>query len=464
MIPREDAYGWGVCSIPIARELGAESSSALPPGQQAAGLAGLVARDTPWRALLFSVLMTCLVFSSLLLLGRGRPAPLLRPEPAPVEIAVLLREEPRPLPAPAVVTVPTPVPAPPRPQAAPQVVRPAPAPPPDPPVVRKAPVAPPAPPVVRPPPTAAPLPQPTRVAPPLPERLADARSTLPKRKAEMALRKEAALPVAPSLAAYQQTPRSEAAAALPKQAATFSSDVPVADLAVQPAPGRIAERKPARQPLPKAASAALGRPAGAELNAVDTGLSQTRHATPSAAPAMPTAVRRQSVSTGGGAETAIVSPQATGVGADLGKRVTSPAATLDRAPAAFAGSGAEESLSGPAATVIPKGTASASALPAGGSFDFLDLVTPSELDRSVLVSLNRLSTCRDPEAETRLKTRLAALLSQPARCRAGGVIFAIRNPESAYSIHVDLYNYEQREFQDRCEALRLAVQACEARR
>jgi hypothetical protein len=49
-------------------------------------------------------------------------------------------------------------------------------------------------------------------------------------------------------------------------------------------------------------------------------------------------------------------------------------------------------------------------------------------------------------------------------CRSGGVVFDIRNPESAYSIHIDLYNYEQREFQDRCDALRLAVQSCNARR
>ncbi len=70
-----------------------------------------------------------------------------------------------------------------------------------------------------------------------------------------------------------------------------------------------------------------------------------------------------------------------------------------------------------------------------------------------MVNLNRLRTCLDPTAETTLKSRLAAMLSQPALCRSGGVVFDIRNPESAYSIHLDIYNYEQREFKDRCDAL-----------
>ena len=44
-------------------------------------------------------------------------------------------------------------------------------------------------------------------------------------------------------------------------------------------------------------------------------------------------------------------------------------------------------------------------------------------------------------------------LSRPGTCRTGGVVFDIRQPESAWSIHLDIYNYEHREFQDRCDAL-----------
>lgn len=464
MIPGGDPYGWGVFSVPMPHEVGAADPAGMP-------LLRLLTRDIPWRNVLFSVVMTCLVFASLLFLDHRQPTALVRPEPPPVEVTVMLREEPRVLP-PAVVTAPAPDRPLPPPPPEPKVVRPTP-PPPEPKVVRPTP-PPPAPPVVRqpppkprplrpPPPVEAPLPQPAPLAR-LPERSAKPLSALPQRQAEMVVQPEAALPAAPSLTPYQQKARSASMAELPQQATAFRAETAVKDLTVQPAPGRVAERAPTRAALPKS-SAAFSSPAKSELVAVDTGLSQTRYATPSAKSAMPVSARSQTVATSRGDEAAVAAPQASGVRTDLGERVAdAPAPAAGPAPVAFAGSGAEERLSGPAATVIPKGTAAASALPAGGSFDFLDLVAPSELDRSVLVSLNRLSTCRDPEAETKLKTRLAALLSQPARCRAGGVIFAIRNPESAYSIHIDLYNYEQREFQDRCEALRLAVQACEARR
>jgi hypothetical protein len=100
----------------------------------------------------------------------------------------------------------------------------------------------------------------------------------------------------------------------------------------------------------------------------------------------------------------------------------------------------------------------------GKSYDFLDLVGAADLDRTVMMSLNQLQTCLDPEEELKLKTRLAAMLSRPGQCRSGGVVFDIRQPESAYSIHVNLYNYEQKEFQDRCSALRLAVYSCGVRR
>jgi hypothetical protein len=174
-----------------------------------------------------------------------------------------------------------------------------------------------------------------------------------------------------------------------------------------------------------------------------------------------------SVATTRGMEEAIASPQVSGVRTDIGERVsdvTVPAS--DKASVALPGAGTEESLIGPAATVINTTTQMATTLPVGGggSFDFLDSMASSDLDRSFMVSLNRLRTCRDPGEETKLKTSLASLLNQPAMCRSGGVVFDIRNPESAYSIHINLYNYEQKEFQDRCDALRLAVQSCKARR
>ncbi len=105
-------------------------------------------------------------------------------------------------------------------------------------------------------------------------------------------------------------------------------------------------------------------------------------------------------------------------------------------------------------------------LPTVGSapFAFLDQLAPAELDRSLLVSLNRLRTCRDPRAELQLKTRLATLLSRPDLCRSSGVVFNVLYPESAYSVHIDLYNYEQKEFSDRCAALRQTIDCFEARR
>jgi hypothetical protein len=98
------------------------------------------------------------------------------------------------------------------------------------------------------------------------------------------------------------------------------------------------------------------------------------------------------------------------------------------------------------------------------SYDRLDLLGPGELDPSVAMSLSRLRTCRDPGEEMTLKSRLAAMLGNPTRCRSGGVVFDIRNVESAYSTHIDIYNYERREFRDRCAALQVIIDACAARR
>lgn len=458
MIPGGDPYGWGVFSVPMPHEVRPADPAGTP-------LWRLLFRDVPWRNVLFSVVMTCLAGIALLLFGRSQPAPLLRPEPPPVEVTVLLREEVKIVPPPAVVTTPPPKPMPvPKPAVKPppkppepQVVRPAPAPP----VVRPVPAPPPKPQPLRPPPTEAPLPQPAQMAR-LPQRQAPA-TAMPQRQADMKMQAEAVLPVAPSAATYQQNPRSTRSAEMPQQATTFRTEAPVAGLAVQPATGRVAERAADRPSLPKSAASAFGTPAREQLATVDTGLSQTRYATPSAAASMPAPAPSRAVTTGRGGDPAVAAPQARGLRTDLGARKTE-APAMERSAVAFAGAGGEPTLSGPAAAAIQTTTTTASALPAGGSFDFLDLMAPADLDQSVLVSLNKLRTCRDPAAENRLKTKLAALLNGPARCRAGGVVFAIRNPESAYSIHVDLYNYEQREFRDRCDALELAVRSCETRR
>jgi hypothetical protein len=297
----------------------------------------------------------------------------------------------------------------------------------------------------------------------------EARKALPSRKAEMSVQSEVALPTVQALASYDQAPRQATTAALPQQRSSFSTDAAVPEVVAQLAPKRVAERRSARASLPSKATVALGSPAAAELNAVDTGLSSVRYDTSRQAQSLPASTRMASLATSRGAAADIGSPQMNSVNPDMNER--SPASTAPvpgRAPVTISAAGPEEALIGPTATV--RATAApvapvASNLPVdGGSFDFLDSMASTELDRSFMVSLNRLRTCRDPAEEKKLKTSLAALLSQPAMCRSGGVVFDIRNPESAYSIHVDFYNYEQREFQDRCDALRLAVQSCEARR
>jgi hypothetical protein len=316
------------------------------------------------------------------------------------------------------------------------------------------------------PPVETPLPQPSKISSRLSEPLTKTPSAMPSRKAEMPVPQEASLSVAPTLNSYEQPSRPVATAALPSQKASFSTDAAVSELVAQPAPRRVAERSSARASLPSKATVAISRPNATELNAVETGLSNVQYETVRPTPSLPASARMAAVGTSRGGEAAIASPQASGVRTDIGERVSdAPAPVSGRASVAFSGAGSEESLIGPAATVINTTTQMATALPVGdGSFDFLDSMASSDLDRSLMVSLNRLRTCRDPGEEKKLKTSLASLLSQPAMCRTGGVVFDIRNPESAYSIHVNFFNYEQREFQDRCDALRLAVQSCEARR
>ncbi len=508
MIPGEYPYGWGVYSLPMLRDLGARNPLILP-AVYPAGLARTLVDETPWRRVMLSILMACLSLALLLVLGLSRLEPLQRPELAPVEVAVILQE---PVPPPVVAPAPEPLR---KKSPAPIKAQPVPVPPP---VVRSAPETPTEPlqvrqarpeprPVAKPQPQEAPLPRPTQVAPRLPEKLAEARPAVPQRKAEVPVQPEAFLLVAPPLAAYNQIPRSKTTADLALQRSTFKTDVPVSDIGILPAAKRANERKPAsaslpssatttlnnsatvelntgalvgtkpavtkiagrklaKASLPSTATAAFGSPTAVELDSVDTRVSSVRYEVSRQTSSLPTTARRQTIATGRSQETDIGSPQMSGILPDIDGHATDNVPPVaDSTAVSLAGGSADVSLVGPAATVRNMAAPEATALPiVSGSYDFLDSISFSKLDQSVMVSLNRLSTCSDPGEESKLKTRLAALLSQPGLCRSGGVVFDIRNPESAYSIHIDLYNYEQKEFQDRCDALRLAVQSCEARR
>jgi hypothetical protein len=95
------------------------------------------------------------------------------------------------------------------------------------------------------------------------------------------------------------------------------------------------------------------------------------------------------------------------------------------------------------------------------SFEFFERESPPDLDHTRLVSLTELRTCLDPLAESELRTRLATALSRPGTCRSGGVFFDFHQPESAWSIRIDIYNYEGATFRDRCAALQRAVECSE---
>jgi hypothetical protein len=80
-----------------------------------------------------------------------------------------------------------------------------------------------------------------------------------------------------------------------------------------------------------------------------------------------------------------------------------------------------------------------------------------EIDPAYLISLKALAVCLDPEEEFYLKTKLATLLSGPAKCESNGVYFFFKYTETAYNIKVDIYNPEERLLKDRCSALNLAI-------
>jgi len=494
-----EPYGWGVFSIPMQHEVGAADPAGL-------SLFRLLTRDIPWRSVGLSVLLTCLMLATALWFPFRQPESLERIEPPPVEVTVML-PEPAPVPlaavaAPPVESAPAPKPkvqrppaeppppvaplepitppepvvalkavVPPKPVAPPKpVVRPEPIPPPKP-VMARQPAAQPKPQVLptRKPveikPQAEPLPKPTQLAQRLSQRQTPPPSALPKRQAEVRATSAETLPVAPSVAVYADKPRAASATELPQQAAAFRSEASAVSLNVQPIASRVAKRAADQPSLPQSAASSFASPAKTQLASADTGLTQTRYARANTAVSLPDTPRTQALTTGRSGDPAVAVPQTTALQTDLKPRPgTMSAPTMNQSTVALASTAGEEVLSGPAATVMPTSAAKAATLAAEGSYDFLDLVAPSELDPSVMISLNRLSTCRDPGEETQLKTQLAVLLNQPGLCRSGGVVFDIRNPESAYSIHIDLYNYAQREFRDRCDALRLAVQSCAARR
>ncbi len=95
------------------------------------------------------------------------------------------------------------------------------------------------------------------------------------------------------------------------------------------------------------------------------------------------------------------------------------------------------------------------------SYDFLNDVTLDEIDPSQIINLKELAVCTDPEEEFYLKTRLATLLSGPAKCNSNGILFFFKYPESGYTIQVNIYNPKGEILKDRCSVLRLAIECIE---
>jgi hypothetical protein len=465
----DDLYGWGVFDIPIERE------ARLGGSPQRKSLGGMsvrpLLRDVPWRAGGASTLLAVLCLIGLLFLERNSPMPPAPSEPEPVEVAVRLLEEVPTVAQPlveelpvlpeerveaVVLEAPPPVPA----EISPDPEIPPPPPPPEK-IVRTAPAKPPEPIRVKPPPANMQLPPPSPQ--PVRERRPQERPALPEEKAQIAARQEAVLPD-PGRSSYEERP-DPASASLPKRTAALRNEASL-DLGEGPQRVRAAERGTAKATLPESPAMTLDRSDETILDDAAPRMN-ARYEKRADSPAVPPSLPQGTVPPGG-EEADISLPKATAfaVPGSLKAVAMLPSAERRDSPLAGIGRNADPDLTGPSVqkASLPKARARWAPDAPGNSYEFLDLVRPEELDRSVMVSLNRLRTCLDPNEELTLKTRLAAMLSRPGQCRAGGVVFDIRNPESAYSIHVDLYNYEQKEFQDRCSALRLAVYSCEARR
>jgi hypothetical protein len=414
IFPEESGYGWGVGKLPMPRNVVRKPLPAQGMGSQLF-TARKFFRDLPWRSLLWSSLLTIAVLLGLLYLGEQLPPIAHRAEPAPVRIVVQFRETP-PAPAstPAVAESSPPQT---KPSEAPQKVQ-----------------------IVR-----APVPK-VKEQPP-PPAVVDRPETTPV---------PPAAPTKPDSSQGGETARPEPELPRTEQAVRLNGEAPAM---IVPGPDlRPQTERPAREQLPAPGSVVLGGQSGLDL------------ATAGPGPARPYSRERRE-----GSEI----PQPAGRSTLLLPREeTTPlqAPTLDahrfqdrglpenvppgnQQIASLAGS-PELEINPPAPTSSArKQSGPNTSLPAGvTSFDYLDRVAPAELDRNRLLSLNQLSTCRDPQAEMRLRTRLATLVSKPGTCRSGGVVFVIRQPESAWSIHLDIYNYGNREFGDRCAALQLALE------
>lgn len=424
----DDLYGWGVFNIPIERQ---SSSGSSPESRQKALNAEPLRqlwRDVPWKRTGACILLTFLCLGVFLFLNRKALQPPFPSEPQPVKIAFRIFEEvpavPLPIPEKKVRTA----------EKTPEPIR------------------------IQPPPADIQLPSP-------PSLLAPRSEPRPLRQVQGPSRQEAGkteLPE-PSRSSYEQR-RETASADLPKRTASLRNEAASVKLGEGPRRRPAAERGTQREALPGSTATAL-KPSD-EIDLKDAApRMNARYENLADSPDVPAPPPRGAGAPGSGGEADIRLPKATAFVEPGPRKAFAMPPPAERGPS-FAGMGrtADPDLTGPAVqrSSLPELRPAPDA--SENSYELLDLVGREELDRSVMVSLNRLRTCLDPNEELTLKTRLASLLSRPGQCRSGGVVFDIRHPESAYSIHIDLYNYEQREFQDRCSALRLAVYSCEARR
>jgi hypothetical protein len=456
MIPRQDPYGWGVTGIPIARRPAGKRSTGRPGNRSPGDLFNLLRRDLPWVPLIFSAATTALLLAVLLLLARSPEAPSPR---RPVILAVRLQETPPP-PPPAPARAPSPRPVSPVPLPKTEPMPPTP--------VRAS--APPRPqPAIVPPraPLLAPaakvrLPAPSRVT--RPPRLPKPPPALPRSDLKLTDTSSPSLPAAASLSAGRWAP-SKAATAFPvPERTTLGLSGPRPKLANRPDLPPSARRVDSSETLPPATPMALAASLGTRLPALALRPARQGIGRRRLGPAGPSPIRQDSLVAINGGRSAVLLPAASIRKGISGHRKAAPA--LPPGGPTVTTFVRQETELGPTGLQTTPGAQERPALPAASpaaadAFDYLDRIAPAELDPSVRVSLERLRTCLDPGEERRLKSRLAAMLSRPTLCRTRGVVFDVRFPESAYSIHIDLYNYEGKTFSDRCAALTLAVKSCE---
>jgi hypothetical protein len=410
----EPDYGWGVGKLPMPREvfrapLSSTELSRIFPARP-------FFRDLPWRSLLWSSLITINALLGLAYLDATLPPFPQQPFTSPVKIVVRWHERP---PAPASTFEMTELP----------------------------------PPIMKPPEEQ----QRVRTAPPVPK--PKEQSVQPRTAAERPVTK---LPLEEAKASPDSPTRTE-----PDQVATPKPDPPRADRTVRldreetalvgPVPDlRPRTERPSREQIPTSGSVVMGGQSDLDL-ATGSGTprqySREHHGPDIPQPAQQSTMQIQS----GQTDLALATPSLNAnrlPDRDLPENMP-PA---DQRTALLAGSAAREIN-----PILPTGperkrSGPDTSMPIRGvSFDYLDRVAPADLDRNRLLSLNQLSTCRDPQAEMKLRTSLATLVSKPGTCRSGGVVFAIHQPESAWSVHVDIYNYENVEFRDRCAALQMAL-------